>query len=226
MPAILDNPIWNAAITGSNRIVSGNDQARFFNRNMAIFSAMPEYDAAHFAELAKLTPPDTLIGLFTAEPIAIPYDWVIALARPMLQMVYEGAIPAAEDISDLVPLSEEHIPAMTALTSLTRPGPWLPRTIDFGNYEGIFEGQELVAMCGQRLQPDPYSEISAVCVHPSQLGKGYAKKLIRNQLRQIIGSGRQPMLHLFSDNHSACKLYENIGFTINRDMMVYMIKRK
>ena len=27
-------------------------------------------------------------------------------------------------------------------------------------------GDELVAMAGQRMQPDPYTEISAVCTHP------------------------------------------------------------
>jgi predicted GNAT family acetyltransferase len=140
-------------------------------------------------------------------------------------MVYDQPYPPDEDTHSLIPLQDKDISAMLDLTTLTKPGPFFPRTIDFGNYEGIFDGGQLVAMCGQRLQPDPYSEVSAVCVHPDHLGRGYAKLLIRNQLRKIIKAARIPMLHLYADNFAACRLYENMGFTTRKQLLVYMMKK-
>lgn len=175
MEHILDNPIWNAAITGNKTISSGTANAKYLDRDMAVFSGMRDYTEDIFKELYELTPLNTTVVLFTAGEITIPEVWRIGLKKEMLQMVYDQAYPPDEDTRDLIPLQDNNIPAMTELTSLTRPGPFLPRTIDFGNYEGIFEHGKLIAMCGQRLQPDPYSEISAVCVHPDHLGKGHAK---------------------------------------------------
>jgi predicted GNAT family acetyltransferase len=193
---------------------------------MSVFVALPVYDKEHFDQLAVITPAEAPAVFFVPHKIGIPDNWQTVVERELLQMTYELAPPPAEDISDLVLLQDEHIPAMTELTSLTKPGPWLPRTIDFGHYEGIFEGGQLVAMCGQRLQPDPWTELSAVCVHPDHLGKGYAKRLIRNQLRHIAATGRKPMLHLYQDNISACGLYESVGFQTRREMIVYMLKKK
>ena len=122
-------------------------------------------------------------------------------------------------------MTDKDIPEMIKLTALTKPGPFFQRTIDFGNYEGIYAGDDLIAMSGQRLQPDPYTEISAVCVHPDHLGKGYAKKLIRNQVRKMMDAGRIPFLHLFSDNAPARTLYETLGFKTRSTMRVYMMEK-
>ncbi len=74
---------------------------------------------------------------------------------------------------------------MLTLTQLTNPGPFAARTIDFGHYYGIFEGDKLVAMAGQRLHAFEYAEISAVCTHPDHSGRGYARELLLHQLHRI-----------------------------------------
>jgi len=225
MQHILDNPMWNAAITGNKSISNGTETVKYLDRNMAIFFGLREFTENNFQGLYELTPFNTVTATFTENEIALPAIWNVILKKEILQMVYEHASPPDENTASLIPLQDKDIPAMIELTALTKPGPFFPRTIDFGNYEGIFDGGQLVAMCGQRLQPDPYSEVSAVCVHPDHLGKGYAKLLIRNQLRKIGTAGRIPFLHLYADNISACKLYETIGFTTRKPMLVYMLKK-
>ena len=221
----LDNPMWQAAITGNRNITQGSVSVRYFNRDMALFFGMKEFTEDNFRELHAWTPFDQLVATFTEGEIDVPANWKVILKKDILQMVYEKDCPADEDTSSLIPLQDKDIPAMLELTALTKPGPFFTRTIDFGHYEGIFDQGQLVAMCGQRMQPDPYSEVSAVCVHPDHLGRGYARLLIRNQLRKISLAGRIPMLHLYADNIAACRLYESLGFVTRKPLIVYMIKK-
>ena len=87
-------------------------------------------------------------------------------------------------------------------------------------------GDKLVAMAGQRLQPDPYTEISAVCTHPDHTGRGYGAGLVDSQISRILAASRTPFLHLNTDNTSAYKLYEKLGFQLRRPMRVYVLERK
>jgi ribosomal protein S18 acetylase RimI-like enzyme len=225
MQHVLDNPMWQAAITGNSSLTYGTESVRYFNRDMALFFGMKEFSEDNFRQLQELTPSGVLVATFTEGEIDIPTTWKVILQKDILQMVYEKDYPVEEDTHSLIPLQDKDIPAMLELTALTRPGPFFSRTIDFGNYEGIFDEEKLIAMCGQRMQPDPYSEVSAVCVHPDHLGRGYAKLLIRNQLRKIKFAGRIPMLHLYADNISACRLYESLGFATRKQLIVCMIKK-
>ena len=48
-----------------------------------------------------------------------------------------------------------------------------------GSYYGVRScSGELIAMGGERLQLDGYSEISALCTHPTFRGQGFAVSLI------------------------------------------------
>jgi predicted GNAT family acetyltransferase len=114
---------------------------------------------------------------------------------------------------------------MIQLAKLTKPGPFGRRTIDFGNYFGIFEKDKLIAMTGQRLHVQNFTEISAVCTHPDHTGKGYANKLLQHQLQLILKQGQQPFLHVRDDNQRAITLYERMGFSISRTMNFYFMKK-
>ncbi len=109
---------------------------------------------------------------------------------------------------------------MLELTNLTKPGPFGRRTIEFGNYEGIFVNDQLVAMTGQRFHCYHHIEISAVCTHPLHQGKGYAKQLLLSQLEQIIAAGSNPYLHVKTDNQRAVNVYEALGFTVRMPFLL------
>ena len=90
----------------------------------------------------------------------------------------------------------------------------------------FFDGGKLIAMTGQRLQPDPYTEVSAVCIHPDYTGRVYAAKLVRSQISKITAGRRIPFLHVYADNTAACKLYEKLGFQARKKMIVYFLEKE
>jgi ribosomal protein S18 acetylase RimI-like enzyme len=226
VPHVLDNPIWNALTTGNKQFAYGNEQAKYIKRDVGLFAGLKTNSERNLDDLRTLGPEQNHFILFTPEAISIPRGWKTALKKELLQMVYlQQHLPAAKD-NDLIPLEEKDIPSILDLTERTKPGPFLSRTIDFGNYEGIFDGGSLVAMAGQRLQPDPYTEVSAVCTHPDHTGKGYAARLIRSQISNITASSRIPFLHVYPDNIGACKLYEKLGFQTRKQMLVYVLEKE
>jgi predicted GNAT family acetyltransferase len=225
MQHILDNPIWNALTSGNKTFSIGNDRAKYFKRDVSPFAAIATNSAENFNILYELLPANTVVAVFKPGEMEFPEPWEIIDAIPVLQMVHErSALPAVADI-EFITLQDEHIPAMLALTQLTNPGPFFNRTIDFGNYYGIFEGDELVAMTGRRMQPLPYMEVSAVCNHPDHLGKGYASRLIQHQVQLIQADGGIPFLHVKTTNVNAIKLYEKLGFVTRKEMCICAIKK-
>lgn len=226
MSHILDNPIWNALVTGNKKFAYGNERAKYIKRDVGLFAGMKTNRESELIDLHALVPEKSQVVLFTPEEISVPFGWRIELKKAILQMVYPEQRPLVAEDNVLIPLQDKDIPAMLELTSMTNPGPFLSRTIDYGNYEGIFDGSNLVAMAGQRLQPHPYIEVSAVCTHPDHTGKGYAAKLVRSQIRKITAVARIPFLHVYSDNTAACKLYEKLGFHTRKQMLVYFLEKE
>ncbi|GAA3962075.1 GNAT family N-acetyltransferase [Mucilaginibacter dorajii] len=225
MQHILDNPIWNALSTGNKAFSIGNDQAQYFKRDVSPFAAIASNSTENFHILYELLPANTVVAVFKPDEMEFPEPWEVIDPIPVLQMVYEQSTPPAVTDIEFTALQDKHIPAMLALTKLTNPGPFFNRTIDFGNYFGIFEGSELIAMTGRRMQPLPYMEVSAVCNHPDHLGKGYASRLIQHQVRLIQADGGIPFLHVKTNNASAIKLYEKLGFVTRKEMCICAIKK-
>lgn len=226
MEHTLDNPIYNGLNTGNQQLSTGSDTAKFFQPEVAPFAGLKENTPVFFDELHALSPDDAFFVLFTPAHVEIPAPWKITAQMDLLQMVYAQAAPAAGVGPQLVDLKENHVLQMLELTALTKPGPFLNRTIDFGNYTGIFDGENLIAMAGQRLQPLPYVEISAVCTHPDYLRKGYASALLDGQIRLIQSAGLIPFLHVRADNYSAIQAYLRLGFTTRSEMFVYVIAKE
>jgi predicted GNAT family acetyltransferase len=221
----LDNPIWHALRTGNQPLTLGDDLVRVLPREVGAFAGLAEFSPRAFARLRELVPAGAPVVLFTAEALSVPNDWNQLFHKELLQLVYPLAEAPALAGPSLVPLGEPDIPAMLALTALTNPGPFLARTIDFGGYHGVFQGGQLVAMAGQRLQPTPYTEISAVCTHPAHLGHGYARQLVQQQLGLILAAGRTPFLHVYEDNTPAYLLYLKLGFQLRRRLHVYVLEK-
>jgi ribosomal protein S18 acetylase RimI-like enzyme len=223
---VLDNPIWNALISGNKAFSEGVDTVKLFPRDISPLIGLEENTTLYFDRLYEILPFDTPVVVFSIGKLEIPDSWSILMHIPGFQMVYTGSpLPVIQN-EGFVTLTDEHIPQMLELTELTNPGPFSTRTIELGHFEGIFKAGQLVAMTGQRLKPYDYVEVSAVCTHPDHTGKGYARQLVLRQMQHIKAAAAIPFLHVKSDNSRAIKLYESLGFEIRKEVSFVVVQKK
>lgn len=225
---LLDNMIWQAISTGNKDIALLDGDVGVYRPEIAPFAGMKEWNADNFDRLHALLPAGRRIALsYLTEAVLNESQWQLQHHMDCCQMVYELPVnsftmPQSELIQ---PLTNEHVPQMLELTALTKPGPFFERTIEFGNYFGIFKNEKLVAMAGQRMHPVPYMEVSAVCTHPDHRGHGYAKALMLHVMKLITDNSFIPFLHVLTSNAGAIQLYESIGFRIRTRLWIDMVKR-
>ena len=220
----IHNPVYGGLTSGDQHLSFGTDTVKFFDPSVSPFAGFEESYAHGFEELYTLLPPGRIILYATPRNLTEAAGWQLLHAIKGLQFMYESNDEGRPHFQP-VPLQEEHVPQMVELTTLTNPGPFGPRTIDFGNYFGVFENEKLVAMTGQRLHVQQFTEISAVCTHPDYLGRGYASALVSHQVGLIQQEGQKPFLHVREDNQRAIQMYERLGFVVSGNMNFYVMKR-
>jgi predicted GNAT family acetyltransferase len=220
----LNNPVWSSLTSGNADLAIGTDKAKRYQPGISPFVAVAQNDLEHYKALKELVPNNETVAVFTTEQDLDPSPWVIANRIDGYQMMYEGPTPEAQSDLAVIKLNQQDVPAMLELTRLSPPGPFQEKTIEFGGYEGIFDGEQLVAMAGHRFHCGPYVEISAVCTHPDHTGKGYARTLINNQIRHLHEEGMFPFLHVRADNTRAINIYKQMGFIPRTDMIIYLLK--
>jgi GNAT superfamily N-acetyltransferase len=208
--SVLDNPVWTALTGPHQRFAELDGSAVRYQTEVAPFLAIAESTAAAWDDVRALTGPGgtaTVLG----EGLSTP-GWEVVHEIPGVQMVEDDVIgsPAAE----AVPLTAADVPEMLDLVTRTRPGPFLPRTIELGTYLGIRRAGQLVAMAGERLRPPGWTEISAVCTDPSVRGEGLATRLVLALVAGISARGERAFLHAAADNTGAIRLYESLGFRL------------
>jgi len=222
---LLHNPVFNALCSGDKHLSFGTGTVKYFNEEVSPFVGFEENNVNGFAELHQLLPQGRKILYANPVPTPLPPGWQLLHDIAGLQFVYEGTTEIKNEFANVMPLGKMHIKQMIDLATLTKPGPFNTGTINFGYYHGIFDNEKLVAMTGQRLHVQSYTELSAVCTHPDYLGKGYASTLLKHQLQLILQHGQQPFLHVREDNERAIAVYERLGFVVSRPMNFYFMKR-
>lgn len=209
---ILDNAAW-ASLTGPHRhFAEVHGQAARYPVDVSPFAAVsPDHDGGVWDDLAALVGPGGVVALAGRIDTA-PAGWELVGRGEGVQMV-GAALEVAAD-PDLVELHAVDVPDMLDLIDRTRPGPFLPRTVELGHYLGIRIGGRLVAMAGERLHPPGWTEISAVCTDSDQRGQGLATRLVRAIGAGIKARGETPFLHAAATNTNAIRLYEQLGFVV------------
>jgi predicted GNAT family acetyltransferase len=220
----LDHPIWTALTTTQQALAEGDARARRFPTEVTPFADMPDLSAENFAALAAMMSPADIAVLFTPEAVNAPAEFSVVLADTGEQMIGTPIETPANGV-DIVTLGVDDVPDMIELTALTKPGPFSTRTRELGTFLGIRVDGQLVAMIGERMKPAQYTEITAVCVHPSHRGRGYGQMLLSAISRQIVSRGEIPFLHVFTNNHSAIALYQRQGMEIRRRLHVTVLKK-
>ena len=222
----VNNPVYGGLTSGDRHLGFGTGKVRFFDERVSPFAGFEDGYQSGFEELYELLLPGRTILFATPGRVKGCGGWQLLHEIEGLQLIYQGGGDQMPDPFQPVPLQEAHVKQMMELAALTKPGPFGERTIDFGNYFGVFENENLVAMTGQRLHPGAFTEVSAVCTHPDYLGRGYASALVRHQVRLIEAAGRRPFLHVRADNRRAIEMYERIGFVISGNMNFFVLKKQ
>ena len=173
----------------------------------------PDHDEKVWDDLAALVGPGGVVPL-TGGIHATPAGWELIGHGEGVQMIGAGLEVAADP--DLIELGLDDVPDMLGLIERTRPGPFLPRTVELGRYLGIRRRGTLVAMAGERLHLPGWTEISAVCTDSNYRGQGLATRLVRAIGAGIKARGETPFLHAVATNTNAIRLYEQLGFVLRR----------
>ncbi len=139
------------------------------------------------------------------------------------QMVLERLTPG-ELRFGFEALTEADAPEMLALATATKPGPFAARTHQLGDFVGVKHEGRLVAMAGERMKPDGFTEVSGVCTDPEYRGRGYAGGLMRAVAERILARGEVPFLHVYAHNAGAIALYEALGFTFRRALVMSVLR--
>ena len=164
------------------------------------------------------------MALVEIEEILLPKGAIVTRQAVCHQMVAPHLTPghgdlAAEDMTDA------DAPSMLALASLTKPGPFFAATHRLGGFVGIKLNGELIAMAGQRMRVEGYTEVSGVCTHPDHRGRGYAAALIRLVGSRILQRGEIPFLQTYADNTSAIALYHALGFVLHQEIIMTTLEK-
>ena len=219
----LDRPVWNALTSRQSGLARGDTRALRFDADYALFAAAADDSADALTALAALVPADGIVGLVEARTVSLPAGLSVKNAI-CNQMIAERIAPAEPKFA-VTALGDADAQEMLALATLTQPGPFFRKTHTLGAFIGVKEGGKLVAMAGERMKPDGFTEVSGVCTHPDHRGKGYAGGLMGIVAQKILMRGEIPFLHVYADNAGAIALYETLGFRFRAAMHFTLVSR-
>jgi predicted GNAT family acetyltransferase len=120
-------------------------------------------------------------------------------------------------------LAAADVPEMLELVAATEPGPFFKRTIVLGTYLGLRREGVLVAMAGERMRMEGWTEISAVCTLPAFRGQQFATRLVSDLILRIRTRNERPFLHVLTSNAPAIAVYEALGFTVRRTATITVL---
>ena len=207
---VLDNPVWHALTTQHAGLAITADGAAKYPPAVAPFGAVKSATTRAADQLTSLvTAADSIYLVGVAPPE--PHGWILKRGKPMLQMICHARVSGIAG-PGITRMTTAHCDDMLALAALVFPGFFRPRTLEMGDYIGIYHRATLVAMAGERMRLDGYQEMSAVCTHPHYTGRGYAQHLLALLCNAAFDRGFTPFLHVYLDNTRAIEVYRKLGF--------------
>lgn len=224
---LLDRVVWSALTSRQQQFASIDALARRFDPAVSPFAAAKDNSPEALEDLARLIRPgDDQVYLLQADEIALPDELEAEVTADGVLMSDVRPVAARKPAEGIVPLGTADIADMVALAELTRPGPFTARTPELGTFWGVRRGGRLAAMAGTRLNLTGFTEVSGICTHPDFQGQGLASALTLHVTAEIRGRGDTPFLHAYADNHGAIALYRKLGFEIQRQVNVAVVRRR
>lgn len=219
----LDNPTWNSLVESHSEFALDYGNTKFYNPEYCPFGGSVAIETTKDAveKYVSLSQNFFIVG----EKPEIPDSLTITNELVCLQMVITQKIelPITEKITQL---TESHNDALCELVNLVQPGYFKKKTYLLGDYFGIYKDNQLIAVTGERMRMNDFTEVSAIVTHPDHTGKGYAKQLITHVVNKNFDNNITPYLHVSEKNLGAIALYEKLGFVTRRKMSLWNIVPK
>ena len=211
----LNNPVWNSLNETHGTFSIKYDGIKFY---------APEYcPFGGFINLENSSAKNNNFYVVGKKPL---FSNALTLNKNLVcnQMILDKPINISinEEIVELK--TQRQKTELFHLVNMIQPGYFNSKTSDLGNYFGIYKDEKLIAVTGERMKMNEFTEISAVITHPEHTGKGYAKQLIKQTTNQIFKENKIPYLHVAESNIGAIKLYEKLGFTTRRKISFWNFK--
>ena len=219
----LDNPFWSSLHGRHRHLAQVAGEVARFPAAYAPFLGVANAGVDAVDALASLVAPEESVYLLGVAPRA-PGGWHLEGFADLAQMACTSPIDVI-DGPDVIELTEVHRADVLALTALVYPHYFRPRTMELGRYFGVYQDGRLAAMIGERLGTDAYQEMSAICTHPDFNGRGYARRLTALLTNDVLARGRTPFLHVSHANRRAKQLYEQLGYSLRRDIGFWSLRR-
>jgi len=221
----LDRPIWSALTTRQAEIALRVGEAVRLKPDYGVFAAAADASEASRIALNYLDIGPEGLWCLEKDPVEPPPGMLVVHHRaPCVQMIADHVVAPKPEF-EVEKLTEEDAPAMLELARMTEPGPFFEHTNRMGDFIGVRAKDLLIAMAGERLRPEGYTEVSGVCTHPDFRGRGYAGGLMRIVAARILARGEIPFLHSYAENAGAIALYENLGFRLRSTMTLTVLTK-
>ena len=219
------NPTWHALQSKHQKFAKCAEDACRYPADVGPLAAIRAPGVEAMVQLSSLLKAGESVWIIGKE-----YSEVAGLVRDetleCLQMVLPHDVRVQDSDIEIVKLADTNAGEMVALTTLAFPGFFRQRTCEMGSYYGVRSPSgKLIAMGGERLKLEGFTEISAVCTHPDFRGRGLAAGIIWRVVREHRKEGVVSWLHVASANRRAQELYLRMGFEEIRRVSLHRVSR-
>jgi predicted GNAT family acetyltransferase len=219
------NPVWHALHSKHHKFANCAGQACRYAADVVPFAAIDTPGVEPMLQLQSLFEPGDSAWIIGEEYAEVP-GLVRGKTLQCLQLVLPDGVTVPDTETEIVKLSDANADEMVALTTLAFPGFFRQRTCEMGSYYGVRSPSgELIAMGGERLKLEGFTEISGVCTHPSFRGRGMAAGIIWQLVREHRKEGVVSWLHVANANRRAVELYLSLGFEEIREVTLHHVSR-
>jgi ribosomal protein S18 acetylase RimI-like enzyme len=218
----LDNPVWHSLCEIHQEFIVDYNTIKFYHPDYCAFGGFQAIDdiAHNIDSYSMLADHFFIVG----EKPLLSNQLKLSNELACFQMLISNKIHI-EIKEDIVELTDEHRDALYQLVNLVQPGYFKKKTALLGCYFGIFKEDKLVAVTGERMKMNAFTEVSAVVTHPYYSGKGFAKQLVAHTVNNIFNQNKTPYLHVAAANIAAIQLYERMGFETRREISFWHIAK-
>ena len=216
----LNNPVWYCLSESHQKFSMDYGGIKFYHPDYCAFGGVENAEdiASHLEKYLTMVDDFFIVG----EKPALSNKLQFKRELVCLQMVIEKKIDL-QIKEDITLLTCEHTTALFDLINLVQPGYFKIKTVSLGSYFGIFKNNQLIAVTGERMKMNDFTELSAIVTHPNHTGQGYAKQLIAHAVNNIFDQNKTPYLHVAETNTGAITLYKKLGFTTRKKISFWNI---